>query len=134
MHEHRPSSSEYTDIANALCYRFLPFFLPSLNSPVITDINKCILYKTMYKFHSTRSPPRTADDDSRALPFTFTPKYKIIVDLPFFLFFVFSFFQNAARQSFAICARYYRTPCVPRFLIVKMTGSTKRGTIRAIYI
>lgn len=87
MHEHRPSSSKYIDTANALCYRFLRFFLPPLNSPVITDINKCILYKTMYKFHSTHSPS-TADDDSRAL-FSFTPKYKIIVDLSSFSFFFF---------------------------------------------
>jgi len=48
-----------------LMLSFLLFFLPPLNSPIITDINKCILYKTMYKFHSTRSPS-TADDDSRA--------------------------------------------------------------------
>lgn len=39
-----------------LVLSFPPFFLPPLNSPVITDINKCILYKTMYKFHSTHAP------------------------------------------------------------------------------
>lgn len=62
------------------------FFLPPLNSPVITDINKGILYKTMYKFHSTRSPFNTVDDDSRALPFYIYAKVQNNSRLPSFFF------------------------------------------------
>lgn len=41
-----------------LMLSFPLFFLPPLNSPVITDINKCILYKTMYKLFRHAPPNR----------------------------------------------------------------------------
>lgn len=129
MHEHRPSSSEYTDTANALCYRFPSFSFPPLNSPVITDINKCILYKTMYKFHSTLSLNRRRSL-ARALPFTFTPKYKIIVDSSSFFFSFFFKTRPDNLSQFAQDTNVVR----PSVVIINVIGFTKRGTTRAIYI
>lgn len=83
-----------------------PLFIP-LNSSVITDINKCILYKTMYKF-PFKLHPRLLTTTRAHSSFTFMPKYKIIVDLLFFFFFSSHFFPSkiAVRHSFAICAKY----------------------------
>lgn len=107
-----------------------PLFIP-LNSSVITDINKCILYKTMYKF-PFKLHPRLLTTTRAHSSFTFMPKYKIIVDLLFFLFFFLSFFSLKTRSD-TRSRSAQSTSCVS-VLIVDTIGSSRRGTTSAIYI
>lgn len=85
--------------AHILSFSLILSFSRSL---VITDINKCIFYKTMYTLHShTFKPPTTTL--ARTLV---TPKYKIIADI-FFRFFSFYFFSLPSKRDSGLSFREY---------------------------
>lgn len=108
-------------------------FIP-LNSPVITDINKCILYKTMYKFHSSyilNCRRRLA----RTLVFYIYAKVQNNSRPPLFFLFFSLFFPFPSKRGQTLVRDPRKARRAPRFLIVDTIGSTRtRNDPRAIYI